>query len=978
MSSTASLEQLQQQTGLEGLAPLLDQHLEGAADRRRAAALTAQVIEASSAGLRSLWAMHADRAVQIATALCGAAPYLARHLVRHPDWLPQLVTDDLERRRPASVFAERLGAALADVADADVSEALRRFKYYELSRLTVRDLWGDPGDLAHTEAVLAELSHLADALLEAAFARALARVSGRLGPPQWSGPNGGAPVAPRFVVLGLGKLGGEELNYSSDVDLIYVLESLPCADGPSGLSPEEYFARVAREFAQLVTERTREGFLYRIDLDLRPEGQSGPLVVPSTMLADYYEAWAATWEKAAFMKARPVAGHRAFGWRVIRDIAPMIYRSSMDYAGVAAIRAMKDRIEFEAERGGGAFNVKVGAGGIRDVEFVAQALQLLHGGRIPEVRDRSTQRALTALAQVRVLPAAHAAELRTAYAFLRRTENRLQMVDERQTHRLPAEPAARTRLARALGYRVEQAAEAFEAALEAHRARIRAIFTALFSDDGAQRLLDLFQRNAPQLLAQSATRGQIEQLAVRFARAIAAGPDPERAMNNLDRFIRGVGPRRFYYGLLLDRPELVERLAGLFAASEYLSGYMSSHPRLIEPIFSDPNVLVLPKAELREGLARLRADLAAEARYEQPELDLNTLRLFHHRELVNIGLLDQAEKIAPSEAETGLSDLADICVEAALELAQRELARRGGAPGTVSRGQFLVVGMGKLASRELTYGADLDVIFLYDVPGGDESALLEAQEHNVRLAQKLIWALQTVTPDGTCYQIDARLRPSGHQGLLVTALSSFAHYHAKSAQVWERQALLRARPIVGNTALASAFEAVRRDILLGPLPAEAGAEIRRIRQRMEAELARERGPRRDFKIGRGGMLDVESVVQYLQLRHARRHPGLLAVDRTPVQIARLAELGVLAPGDARVLRAGWAFLQRLASRLRIVENRAISDLDEERGDLEGLAFRLGYSSPGRAGGARRALLDDYRRHTGAIRAVYERVLDAPE
>ncbi|MGH7790633.1 MAG: hypothetical protein ACRERC_27475, partial [Candidatus Binatia bacterium] len=797
------------------------------------------------------------------------------------------------------------------------------------------------------------------------------RVASRHGAPQWPGAAGGT-VAPRFCVLGMGKLGGEELNYSSDVDLIYVLEPLPIADSAGGLSPDEYFGRVAQELGRLVTTSTRDGFLYRIDLDLRPEGQSGPLVVPSPSLADYYDTWALTWEKAAFMKARPVAGDLAFGWQVIRAVDPMIYRSAMDYAGVAAIRDMKELIERAEERSGAAFNVKVGAGGIRDVEFVAQALQLLHGGRIPQVRGRSTQRALTALAQVGVLPAAQSAELFAAYAFLRRTESRLQMEGERQTHRLPTDPGARLRLARAMGFLGDDGVAAFDAALESERQRIRAIFAALFADDGSQRLLELFERNVPHLLAQPETRGQIEQLATRFARALEASPDPQRAMNNLDRFIRGLGSRTFYYGLLVDRPELIDRLATLFAASEYLSGYLATHPRLIEPIFDDPSVLVPPRAALQASLQALRTELGATG--DDSEAALEALRLFQNRELVNIGLLDLTDKITLAEAETGLTDLAEVCVEAGLDVARDELARRGPPPAAVGQGEFLVVGMGKLGSRELTYGSDLDVMFLYAIGDAAGDAQLEAQEYYVRLAQKLIWALQTRTHSGLCYQIDARLRPSGNQGMLVTALDRLAAYHAGSAQVWERQALLRARPAAGSPRLAAAFVDLRREILCRPLPADVGAEIHRVRQRMEAELAQETSQRRDFKTGRGGLLDVETVVQFLQLTHGRAHATLLEVDRTANHLDRLAALGLLAEADAAALRRGWDFLQRLSSRLRIVENRSISDLDEERGDLDGLARRLGYRSPQRAGGARRALLDDYRRHTADIRAAYAKVV----
>ncbi|HSD09440.1 MAG TPA: hypothetical protein VLF14_00520, partial [Candidatus Binatia bacterium] len=774
----------------------------------------------------------------------------------------------------------------------------------------------------------------------------------------------------------------EELNYSSDVDLVYVFESLGSLeetalyDGPSGLSPVEYFTRLAQSFGRLTSDSTREGFLYRVDVDLRPEGNLGPLVVSSARLASYYDVWAATWEKAAFTKARPVAGDERFGWQTIRDIDPMIYRRSMDFAAVAAIREMKDKIEHTKGRTADTFDVKIGSGGIRDVEFVAQALQLLHGGRIPQLRQRSTEGALVAQAQVGVLPRRDSADLISAYQFLRRTEHRLQMEAERQTHRLPKEPKALRRIARAMGFQQETASEDFEHALNEHRRRIREIFAALFRDSGSERILSLFERNVPSLLVQPATAKMIGELAASFARAIDAGPNPERAMNNLDRFIHGVGTRTFYYGLLLDRPELVPRLAALFAASEYFSGYLATHPRLIEPIFSDPNVLLLSRDELLESLAEIRRSLAKEGSRDDAELELDTLRLFHNRELLNVGLLDLAGKVTPTEAETALTEIAEVCVGAGLELARREMQRRK-TPST-KEGEFLVVGMGKVGSRELTYGSDLDVIFLYDVVGGDEVEVLEAQEYFVRLAQKLIWTQRTRTSEGVCYDIDARLRPSGSQGMLVTSLASFEQYHTRSAEVWERQALLRARSIAGSGRLGRAFDALRLDILRRPLPGNIGAEIHRIRLRVENELGQETKRRHDFKSGYGGLNDVESVVQFLQLRHGREHEEILMVDSVANQIPRLEKLGLLATKDAKTLLDGWQFLRLLSSRLRIVENRSISDLDEERGDLDSLAQRLGYTSPQRAGGARRGLLADYRRFTSSIREVYLRVIGITE
>ena len=972
--SAAELSSLEKRLKLPGLARRLDAALTDAADPAHAPALAIAVLEAVAGESRSSlirqWSRDPESLLRVLTTLCGAAPFFVPFLTRHPEWILTLAADDLAVARSVADYTTRVAASVAGVAHGDEGAALRRAKYFELARITVRELSADLVPAERAGETLAELSHLADALLAQSLAIAAARIAQQIGPPRWRGP-ANEEVSLRLFVLGLGKLGSEELNYSSDVDLIYAYESPPdgISGGPRGAAPPEYFARVAREFGRLVGETSSDGFLYRIDLDLRPEGAAGPLVVSTDVLITYYELWAATWEKTAFMKARPVAGDVELGWRTIRAISPMIYRSAMDFNAVAAIKAMKEKIEEAKGRSDGGFDVKIGAGGIRDVEFVAQALQLLHGGRIPDVRGRSTLRALEALTQVGVLPAPQSAELLAAYRFLRRTENRIQMDAERQTHRLPEAPAAREQLARAMGFRGATAVADFDAALASHRDRVRRSFGALLHDQGSERVLALFMQSAPQVLANPATRSLIEDLARHFAREIDASTDPERAMNNLDRFIRGVGRRRFYYELLLDRPELVPRLAALFAASEYLSGYLATHPRLIEPIFSDPNVLLLTRAQLLDALAAIRRDLAREGGRDAAELELDALRLFRNRELINVGLLDLAGKVTPLAAEHALTEIAEVCLQAALQLAQAQTQRRDGGPA----GEFLVVGMGKLASRELTYGSDLDVIFLYDMPGADAVTMLQAQEYFVRLAQKLIWAVQTRTTEGACYAIDARLRPSGQQGMLVTSLASLERYHATSAQVWERQALLRARPIAGSTELGAAFDALRLRILRQPPTEDIGREIHRIRLRTESELARESSRHHDFKTGRGGMHDVESLVQFLQLQHGVARVDLFECDDIVTQLDRLERLALLDSADAAPLREGWEFLQRLSSRLRIVENRSISDLDEERGDLDALARRLGYTGQ-RAGSARRALLDDYRRHTNAIRVIYLRIL----
>ncbi len=954
--------------------------LADAPDPEPARKLASELLDALDPAARQR--LETDRPDVLAAVLfgvCGVAPFFAAGLRRDPERLARLADEDYAQPLPRSELARRLDAALAGVPDE--AAALRRFKYYELARITIRDCWPEAVSLERSGETLAEISQLADLLLQRSLEVARRGVEERYGPPVWKSGADGGEERLDFCVIALGKLGGEALNFSSDVDLIYV-HGAPSGDlDPDDTKPPpaEYFTRLGQRFGSVVGELSHEGFLYRIDLDLRPSGAQGAPVINEDALATYYEEWADTWEKATFTKARPVAGDLEFGWRVVRQVHPMIYLSSMDIAAVRSIRELKDKFEAAHGAGGDGFDVKLDTGGIREVEFVAQALQLMHGARIPQLRTRSTRDALQQLAQVGLMEPERADRLGRDYLYLRRLENRLQMEGERQVHALPRSPDARRRLARAMGHHGEDAASELDREIEACRERVHEAYESVLAgcglDGGVEGVLDIFARGVPQLMRFPASRRMMEELAANFSRSIEGSADPERALNNLDRFVKAIGGRRFYYELLLDRPELVPRLAGLFGASKYLSGIVAGHPRLIEPIFDDPERLLPERGALREELQGLTR-LPEGSERDPVDTRLDGLRLFHHRQTVNVGLLDLADLIEPAQAQAALSDVAELCVEDALDFAREQLRSRLDDPDDPRWTRYAVVGMGKLASRELSYGSDLDVIFLFDAKDADGQVDLEAQDYFVRLTQRVISTLQTPTTEGACYEIDARLRPSGNQGTLVTSLDAFRRYHESSAQMWERQALLRARPVAGDEGLAEAFDALRREILGRPLAADDVREIHRIRERMELELAKETRLRRNFKTGRGGVLDVETIVQVLQLLHAAEHPALLEVAPTEVQLSRLADAGLLDPDAARALSEGWSFLSRLASRLRVVDNRSISDLDHERGDLEGLARRLGYSSPGREGQARRSLLADYEAHTDAIRDQYSRLFES--
>ncbi len=944
--------------------------LQGTPDPEQADKLARGALDALPEAERSsLLDRHPEEMGEVLAALCGVAPFFARYLARHPDWFRKFVEDDLASSRGAKALESSLDRLLAAESDLDPSTILRHFKYYELARLSIRDACPRYVPLARSDITQTEISQLANVLLDRALGIARQEVDRSFEPPHVVDASGESRRL-RFCVLGLGKLGASELNFSSDVDLIYLCESTP-ADSPesSGSDPTIYFAKLAQVFGKIVSTTSVDGFLYRVDLELRPEGAQGMLVSPFDALTSYYENWAATWEKAAFTKARPVAGDTQLGWKAIRAVAPAIFQSTMNFRAVEGIRSLKQKIA--SARGGddGAFNVKIDPGGIRDVEFIAQVLLLLHGGRIPQLRGRSTLAALHNLAAVGLLSQEVCASLTDVYLFLRRVENRLQMEGERQVHKLPRSPEGILRLARAMGDTEDGAGERFMKTLEAHRKTLLDLLATSFVDDRREQILDLFARAIPELLAPGMLRELLEDLAGRFAREIEGAADSARALNNLDRFIQANGKRRSYHQLMADRPELVARLASLFAASNYLSGFLASHPQLIEPLFADSEKLLLGPEDLQRDFERVLGETQSE-QGESLESQLDALRLFHHRQVVNVGLLDLAGTCGREEIDAALSDIAEVCIDRALHISRDQLCVRADPSDAVKQSSFLVVAMGKLASRELTYGSDLDVIFLYRTPPDSGLPEHEAQEYFIRLAQRFISSLHTPTTQGSCYEVDARLRPSGNQGMLVCSIAAFERYHEARAAVWERQALLRARPVAGDPALAALYNELRNRILAAPLPPNLAQEIHHVRVRMEEELGRETPGRRDFKTGRGGFLDVECAVQYLQLLHGSRHPELLAVDRLDHQLARLEELEILSAESARSLREGWSFLQALGSRLRIVENRSISDFDLERGDLDALAQQLGYADNGREGGMRRALLRDYERYTEEVRQAY--------
>lgn len=924
-----------------------------------------------------------------------ARPRLAQHLALTP-WY--------EVARPREVLARELQQRLGRVApfdDARFLRTLRRFKYREFLRIAARDL----GNAASLPEVASELSLLAEVCVDAALGRITGELASRHG-----APAGGAGLPGHgLTVLGMGKLGAGELNFSSDIDLILLYrEEGETAGGPDGRIPnKQFYGRVAERLVKALSANTEDGFVFRVDLDLRPEGRVGPLAWSAPSAYRYYEARGRTWERAALLKARPIAGDRELGGELLAELEPFIYRRYLDLQAVEEIRAMKARIDREAA--GGADDLKLGPGGIREAEFVAVALLLLHAGKDKRLRERATPAALDKLLYAGRLPSRDRDALAAAWLLLRRAEHRIQMVDERQTHRLPASAEERGKLARRLGFEgsLEQAAASFGSELNERREAVRELFADLLGVSGAApRAADsvlavAVNPAAPdeERIAALAERGfhdpasalaELQRLARRpespFSDRVALGlegqavelldeasrtPNPDQALRHLANFasaLRDPGP---YFALLAGHPATARLLLQLFGTSDFLSKYFVRHPELLDPLIRRD--AVAPKkgreAILREARARVASKPA-----DDLEGQLASLRRFKNEEFLRIGLNDVSGALDLEDVMGEITSVADACLAESLALARAEMVERFGEPGNGSR--LAVLGLGKLGGSELGYHSDLDLVFVYGSSEGESAGgtrgSLGNPEWFSRLAQRLLSHLQVPLREGILFKIDTRLRPSGSQGALVVSLAALAAYHRREGALWERQALLRARHVAGDAAVA---QAAWNEVLVPALfrpdvdPAEVARAVAAMRLRMESEISGEGGGVRNPKTGYGGIVDVEFASQYLQLVHGARFPGIRSPS-TLESIRRLRDEGLLGEADAALLTDAYRFLRRLELRLQIVHDRGVGHLPPQGFELLSLARRMGYAGE-RAG---EELLADYARVTAGVREAFRRIL----
>jgi [glutamine synthetase] adenylyltransferase / [glutamine synthetase]-adenylyl-L-tyrosine phosphorylase len=938
--------------------------------------------------------------------LLGASSYLGDILVRQGKIWPQVFEESATPHKDAPDHVAEISLKLTEASSvAEVARLLRRHKQREFLRIGARDL-SPTHDLEDT---VRELTALAEGSLEIAyrFARAAAEKDfGALRLPGRSQPQG-------FVILGMGKLGGAELNFSSDIDIIYLYEEDE-GETEGGLkgktTPREFFTRIAEDVTRTMGEITEDGFVFRTDLRLRPLGRQGPIVQSLASALLYYESWGQCWERSALIKARPVAGERELGERFLREVEPFVYRRYLDFTTVEELREMKTRIERELlSPANQKRNVKLGPGGIREIEFFTQALQLVNGGYDPAIRNPGTLRSLALLAGHGFIPAPEEDRLRRAYRFLRDVEHKIQMVQEGHTHTIPEGKDEETALARRLGYAAgkgKSERRLFWHDYRKHTEGVRAAFDRLFytaekerQKQGVSRWKNIWHDlDDEDLVVQELKAGGFpdperayrDLLAVRdgeiysppsprrlkvlgvlgpaLIEAVLHSSSPDRALFNLAEFSRRLGGRAGFLTLLAENPKTMRLLVDLFAASQFLTDLFLQRRELID------SLIRADLAKARKTAAEMLRDLgAAVAQADDVEAKLNALRRGRSEELLRIGLHDLGNELGLEAVFKQLTSLADASMEAALALAAAEIEKEyGKLPG----GRFAVLGMGKLGGREIDYASDLDLIFAYDAPpeaasAGGSAGRLEAHEYYVRLGQRLITFLAAPMEEGRLYQIDMRLRPSGRSGPLVSSLDAFRHYHQNSSELWERQALTKLRFAAGEPSLGREVEEVARGFAYGSgLTDEGVAQIDHLRARMEMELAKENADRFNLKKGMGGLVDIEFLTQMLQLAHGRQHRELRK-QATLDALRALHERKILGAEEYRLLAQGYLFLRRLDHRLRLERQQSIDILERDPAKIQSVALALGYKGKKNARAGER-LLEDYENLRARIRACYEK------
>jgi glutamate-ammonia-ligase adenylyltransferase len=880
--------------------------------------------------------------------------FVSHLCIDHPEVFLQLLqAGELHRDYRPGEYRLSLQHALNKDKDEDaLMLTLRNFRQREMFRIAWRDLAG----WAPLSETLRDLSLLADACVDLSLAKLHQWACKQWGVPRQSD---GRPQ--QLVVLGMGKLGAYELNFSSDIDLIFAYPEDGQTRKRNGISCEEFFTRVGRQLIHVIDSSTDRGFVFRVDMRLRPYGDSGALAVSFAAMEEYYQYQGREWERYAMIKARVIAGDFVAGNALLAELRPFTYRRYLDYSAFESLREMKDMIARQVQRKGMEENIKLGLGGIREIEFIGQAFQLIRGGREPELQIRGIVPVLKYLAEKDYLPDYVTQQLLQAYTFLRNTENHMQAYAEQQIHVLPTDDEERASLVVSMGF---SDWDSFYVKLQRHRQNVHsafeqimaapqvsaksedpdqlsAVWQGLLDDDGAVVLLqqqgyedvdyvlDLIKSlRSSYAYSSRSTIGQqrMDRLMPLLLGAAGHARQPDQCLLRLITLLEAISGRSTYLALLAETPMALSHVVQLFAQSEWIAEHLTQHPVLLDE-FLDPRSLYAPlrKQDLRRDLENLLAHLEDDDLEQQME----ALRYFKQSNVLHVAAADLVNAISLINVSNHLTDIAEVILEQVLKIAMRTLLNKYGAPvcmhGTQKKtAGFIVIGYGKLGGIELGYGSDLDLVFLHNSAGKKQQTEGEKKLDNAvffaRLGQRFIHILNTLTASGVLYEVDMRLRPSGASGLLVTSLDAFRQYQQEEAWTWEHQALVRARPIVGDAELIESFGQLRREIICQPRdPQQLRKDVVEMRERMRTELGSKKKDRFHLKQDEGGMADIEFLVQYLVLRWAHSYPDLVDYSDNLRQLEGLKQHGVLKPAEADDLFEAYRTYRAQGHRQTLIE-----------------------------------------------------------
>jgi glutamate-ammonia-ligase adenylyltransferase len=850
------------------------------------------------------------------------------------DWLAESVAAPFKRQDMLDFLA---APVIAD--EATLKQRLRDLRQRVLARVMARDL----GGLADLVEVTRACSDLAEVTVTAARDFIHADLAAMHGAPLDAE---GAPM--RMIVVGMGKLGGFELNVSSDIDLIFVYPEDGETPGPRKLSHHEFFTRLGKRLIAAIGEATADGFVFRVDMRLRPYGDGGPLASSFAMLEDYFYTQAREWERYAWIKGRALCGERLDELEALR--LPFVFRKYLDFGAFAAMRDLHAQIRREVAKKEMNDNIKLGPGGIREIEFIAQVFQLIRGGKTPALQVRPTRAILDQLGAMGLMPEATVRELQDAYIFLRNLEHRIQYLDDAQTQMLPHGVEDRLRLAQAMGYADW---EGFEAHLNTLRRKVSGHFEQVFgapqedqsshplaglhhlSDAAALERLDelgfLDSRRMLDLLREffggtryaglpADNKAALDSLMPPLIQVSARQAHPDDTLARILTLLENIARRAPYLRLLREYPQSLAQVAKIVCSSPWAAQYLTRQPHLLDELLDPRNLMAPPQWDLKRHELRARIEAFA----GDVERQMDELRHFKQTETFRLLAQDLAGMWTVEHLSDQLSYLADLLLEQTLRLCWQGLPRKHRDAPT-----FAVIAYGKLGGKELGYASDLDLVFLYD------DAHPDAQEVYSRLGKRMNTWLGTLTSAGMLYEIDLRLRPDGASGLLVSSVEAFDDYQRQHAWTWEHQALSRARYSCGERAVGDRFEAIREAILRLPRePAKLRAEVLEMRRKM-----RDGHPNPsalfDLKHDHGGLVDVEFAVQYLVLAHACDHPGLTANIGNIALLKRCAELGLIAADTAQTAADAYRELRRMQHQAKLQgDETARVDIDLVPGHAE--------------------------------------------